>query len=265
MNRKVLVALALVALSLSSGCLGFFTSNDVSNDRLTQAPPQPYNWDADARTHITVTTGAKFEAVYRLNQTEMKIYRRDGFSGRNAVPISALRYRYPNGTVVDGGELKARGGSVTQTRSATTVTLPSDAPPGGGGKLAFTADSTPKRFALPVYVEGSHEVVLPPGRRVTLFPFGNVVPRGYDLSQDAQGRTHVTWSNVTADSIVVQFYLTQDLYVFGTIAVTLVVIGALGVVYYRRKIDALREERAELGLDVEVDDDDRQGPPPGMP
>jgi hypothetical protein len=262
MNRKVLAVLALVALTVSSGCLGFFSSDEVSDERLAEEPAAPYAWNESARAHITVTEGAKFRAVYRLNESELKVFRRDGFGSRNAIPIRAVRYRYPNGTVVDGAELKARGGEVTQSRSVTTVALPSDAPP--GGKLAFTAGSTPKRFAIPTFVEGSYEVVLPEGRRVTLFPFGNVVPRGYSLTEDDRGRTHITWSNVSADSILVQFYLQRDLYIFGAIAASLVVVGAIGALYYRRKITALQEEREELGLDVDVDDDDRRGPPPGM-
>ena len=261
MNRKVLAALALVALTVSSGCLGFFGSNEVSNERLTEDPPAPYAWNESANAHITLTENAKFQAVYRLNGSELEVFRRDGFGGRNAIPVSAVRYRYPNGSVVDGAELKARGGEISQSRSATTVTLP---PGASDGKLAFTAGSTPKRFAVPTFVEGSYEVVLPEGRRVTLFPFGNVVPRGYTLSEDDQGRTHIAWEDVTADSVVVQFYLQRDLYIFGAIAAVLVVVGVVGVGYYRRKIAALREEREELGLDVDVDDDDRQGPPPGM-
>ena len=262
MNRKVLVAVALVALTLTSGCLSFFTSNEVSNERLVEDPAQPYAWEQEERAHVTITENANFRAVYRMNDTEMEIFRRDGFGGRNAIPIRAVRYRYPNGTVVDGGELKERGGEITQSRSVTTVRLPPDA--SADGKLAFTAGSTPKRFALPTFVEGSYEVVLPPGRRVSLFPFGNVAPRNYETSRDEQDRTHIVWENVTADSIVVQFYLQRDLYIFGGIAAALLGVGLVGALYYRRKIAALREQREELGLDVEVDDDDRGGPPPGM-
>jgi hypothetical protein len=42
-------------------------------------------------------------------------------------------------------------------------------------------------------------------------------------------------------------------------------IGGGGLLYYRRQIEALREQREELGLDVETDDDEfDRGPPPGM-
>jgi hypothetical protein len=264
MNRRhVLTLVGLVALVLTSGCAGFFGAQPVADEELDEAPPSPYVWDGEVDAHITVTENARFQAVYRLNDTEIELFRRDGFGGRNAIPVSAVRYRYPNGTVVTGTELVARGGSINRSRSVVSVTLPDDAPAAGGGHLAFTSDSTPKRFSLPTFVSGSYAVVLPPDRRVEVFPFGKVTPRGYEVETDG-GQRVVRWENVEADAVSVQFYLQRDLYIFGGAAVVLSVIGAAGALYYKRRIEALRERREELGLDVDTDDEFRDDPPPGM-
>ena len=260
MNRRLLAAFALCALVFSSGCLSFFGSNSVPPEQLDAAPPQEYAWDADVDAHITVTENAKFQAVYRVNETTMTLYRRDGFGGRTAIPVSAVRYRYPNGTVITGSQFDEHGGNIERTRQRVTVTMPSDG--STGGKLAFTSESTPKRFSLPTFVDGSYEVVLPPNRRVEMPVFGSVSPGGYERSVDAQGRTHLRWPDVTARAVVVQFYLQRDLYVFGGLAAVLLGAGVVGSLYYRRRIAALRRRREEYGLDV--DDDDFGGGPPGM-
>jgi hypothetical protein len=261
MTRRYLLPLALVALVLTSGCLGVFGSQSVSADRLDEEPPAPYVWENDVDAHITITENARFQAVYRLNRSSVELFRRDGFGGRNSIPVSAVRYRYPNGTVITGTELRARGGAVDSSRSRVSVTLPDDAE---GGQLAFTSESTPKRFSLPTFVNGSYAVVLPPNRRVEVFPFGKVTPRGYTVERDGDRRI-VGWESVETDAVSVQFYLQRDLFVFGGAAAVLAVVGAGGLFYYKRRIDALRERREELGLDVETEDDEfRDGPPPGM-
>lgn len=256
-RRRLLGAFALAALALSSGCLGVFGPNPIPDERLDADPPEPYAWNENVDVHLTVTADARFQAVYRVNDSSIELYRRDGFGGQNAIPISAVRYRYPNGTVITGSQFENRGGEIERSRDAVTVQLPSDAE---SGKLAFTSESSPKRFTLPTFVEGSYEVVLPPDRRVDFPIFGSVTPRGYETFQRGD-RTHVRWNDVTARAIVVQFYLERDLYVFGALAGMLLLVGAVGVLYYRTQIEALRERRREVGPDVDTDDD---GPPPGM-
>jgi hypothetical protein len=261
MNRRYLLPLALVALVLTSGCLGFFGSQSISDDRLDEDPPEPYVWDSEVNAHITITENARFQAVYRLNRSSIELFRRDGFGGRNSIPVSAVRYRYPNGTVISGTELRARGGAVDRSRSRVSVTLPSGAE---GGQLAFTSSSTPKRFSLPAFVNGSYAVVLPPDRRVEVFPFGKVNPAGYTVESDGDQRI-IRWESVETDSISVQFYLQRDLFIFGGAAAVLAAVGAGGLFYYKRRIEALRERREELGLDVDTEDDEfRDDPPPGM-
>lgn len=257
------VAVALVALVLTSGCLGFVTGNEPRMERLNEAPDQGYAWNESADAHVTVTADAEFRAVYDLNGSDtIELYRRDGFGGRNPLDARALRYRYPNGTVIDAGELRERG-AIERTGDELVVTAPD-----GDGRIAFTAGSTPKRFSLPTYREGSYEVVLPPERRVDFFLFGNVVPGSgsvSDSASDSGDRTVVSWDEVTADTVLVQFYLRRDLFVFGAVLAGVVLVGLGGLGYYRLQIRRLREQRDELGLDVDVEDDDLgDGPPPGM-
>ena len=262
MNRRLLLPLALVLIALTAGCSAF-GPGDLSSETIDGPPADEYAWDANATAHVDVLTNSTFTAVYELNQREVKLYRNDGFGGRTPLSVEAIRYRYPNGTVVNGTTVEARGGAIDRNRKVVTVNVPGDAP--AGGQLAFTADSTPKRFALPVFLEGSYEVVLPADRKIDFPVFGTVRPGGYEATLGEDGRTHIRWNEVTARSIVVQFYLQRDLYIFAAIAAGLAVVGIGGVLYYRRQIDRLKEQRQEMGLDVEVDDDEfDSGPPPGM-
>ncbi|WP_423751432.1 DUF5803 family protein [Salinirarus marinus] len=262
MNRRALGVVALAALALTSGCMGLFGSSPISDEKLDAEPPQPYEWTADEDVHITLTEEARFLAVYDLNRSSIELFRRDGLGGRNAIPVSAVRYRYPNETVITGSEFEARGGAVMRSQERVTVELPDDA--NASGELAFTSESTPKRFSLPTFVKGSYEVVLPPNRRVEAFLFGKVSPPGHEVTRSG-GQTHIRWENVTADTVSVRYYLQRDLLIFGAIAAVLLVVGLGGAVYYKRAIEALRERREEMGLDVDTEDDDfGRNPPPGM-
>jgi hypothetical protein len=263
-TRLVLGTASLVVLLLSAGCLGAIMGpQDVSADQLDEPPATDYRWESDRDAHITVVENATFAAVYDLNSTEVQLFRRDGLGGRNAISVSALRYQYDNGTVISGTELRARGGTVKQTREAVTVTLPEDASD-APGKLAFTSSSTPKRFSLPTFVKGSYEVVLPPDRRVDFFLFGQVRPNYTERTVDDNSQTHLFWDDVQTDSLLVQFYLQRDLAIFGGIAAVLVLVAIGGLFYYKRQIDALEEQRRDMGLNADINNDDGDGPPPGM-
>ncbi|MFB6159550.1 MAG: DUF5803 family protein [Haloferacaceae archaeon] len=270
--RRHVAPLALVALVLLSGCAGVFGGGSVPDRELNAEPAggEGYAWNASADAHIELTTNARFRAVYRINRSardEIELYRRDGFGGRNPIPVSAVRYRYPNGTVLTGTELAARGGGVSRSRDVVTVRFPNESAStatNGTAKLAFSSGSTPKRFSLPTFVKGSYEVVLPADRRVEVPVFGSARPRDY-ATERVDGRTHIRWADVQSDTVVVRYYLQRDLYIFGGVAAGLLVVGVVGTLYYRRQIRKLREQREELGLDVDTGDDfGDDGPPPGM-
>ena len=261
-RNRALALVALAGLLALSGCLGgLLGGGNVPDERLDRAPAGgDYAWNQSVDAHITVLGNSTFEAVYRVNGSQVTLYRPDGLGGRNPLDVRAVRYRYPNGTVINGTTLAARG-SITQSRDAVTITLPASV---DGDRLAFTAGSTPKRFTLPTYVDGSYEVVLPPGREVSLPVFGQISPGGAETTTDERGRVHVTWADVTADAITIQFYQPRDLRILAALAAVLGAVGAGGLLYYRRQIQRLRELRREHGLDVDTDDDDRRRPPPGM-
>jgi len=268
MNRRfVLAALAVVLLAASAGCLGYVTGGgDVSNETLDAEPAEPYDWDSDRDAYIEIRTDATFTAVYNVSsEEELRFYRETGYGTEEPLDLEAFRYQYPDGTVVNGSEFRARGGEIEQTTDEIWVRFPEDARAADGnatGKVAIQGPNTPKRFILPVYVDGSYEVVLPPDRQATFPVFGNVAPRGGEVVSEGN-RQHVRWDEVTGGTILVQFYLERDLYVFAVVVVVATGIGLGGALYYKRRLDELREERREMGLDVEVDDDS-DDPPPGL-
>lgn len=259
-DRRTLAALALLGLVFTSGCLGFITGDEPRMERLNEPPDETYEWNRSADVHITVTESANFRAVYDLDgEGTIELFRRDGFGGRNPLDARSLRYQYPNGTVLNASEIRARGGEIKRTGEAIVVTAPSDR-----GQVAFTARSTPKRFTLPTYREGTYELILPPDRRIDFFLFGNVVPNPTSVAERGD-TTVIRWDEVTSDTVVVQFYLQRDLYVFAAILAGLAVVAGAGVAYFRLQIRELERQREELGLDVDIEDDDfGDDPPPGM-
>jgi hypothetical protein len=157
-----------------------------------------------------------------------------------------VRFRYANGTVINGTNLDTRG-TVDQTPDEVFVTAPAD------GKLAFTAGATPRRLTLPVFVEGSYEVILPPDSRMDFFLFSNAVPAGAETTL-VDNRVRVTWDDVATGSIMVQYYERQDLTIFSIAVAVLAAIAVGGLYYYRRQIDRLHEVRVEMGLDEDEED-----------
>ena len=260
MNRRLLLAAGCLALlALTSGCLGFGTG-PVGEETLDSEPAEPYAWEADRTAHITVQENTQFRAVMEVNRSTIDLFRRDGFGGSNPLSVEAVRYRYPNGTIITGSELRERGGEIRETRDETVIELPPGAAE-SGGTLAFTSGGTPKRFTLPTYVEGTYEVVLPEDREIDFPVFGQVSPGNHETVRDDRGRVRVVWTEpVTADTVSVRYYLQRDLFVFAGVLGVILVAGAGGLLYRRRQIERLRQQRTEMGLDVETDDDDPPGP-----
>lgn len=261
-TRRTRAAVALGLLLLLSGCTGFL-GGEVRDEQLDQTPPGgSYAWNTSADVHVTIHENTTFEGVYRAEGERIELFRRDGFGGRNPLSARAIRYQYPNGTVISGTTLAERG-EVRRTREAVIVTFPEGNV--SGDKVAFTAGSSPKRFALPVFVEGDYEVLLPPGRRASLPVFGRVSPAGDLSAPDADDRVHVRIDEVTRDSVIVQFYLPRDVQILAGLLGVALLVGGGGVAYYLRQIRELRTRREEMGLDVDTDDDEfGRDPPPGM-
>ncbi len=248
MNRRLLALAALLALVTTAGCAGFgsVTDEEGLNEDAT------YDWDTDSDATITVADG-EYRAVYAVeNRSTVRLYESTAYGDDNPIDVRAVQFRYPNGTVVGMDEIE-----VEETRSEVNVHLPAE-----NGQLAFTSDSRSRNFATETFVDGSYEVILPPGYRVDNFVLSTVRPGGYE-TEIVDDRVHIRWDEMQADAISVRYYLERDVYLFGGLIVIASIGAAIAGAYVYRQMKELRRRREEAGLDVDVEDDDRK-PPPGM-
>ncbi|MFP8953606.1 DUF5803 family protein [Natrialbaceae archaeon A-arb3/5] len=255
MNRRlVLASIAVAVLVGLAGCSMIF--GGISDEELDRDQEYGDLQDRDADVAIDVEGGSlignsEFRAVYDLNETdELSLYRSNIYRDE-ALDIHSVRYWDENGTEMTGSELE-----VDQSRSSTDVRLPDE-----NGTLAFTGDAGSKTFTLPAYVEGSYDVTVPEDHRTSNFLFGNVNPGGYDR-EVVDNRERLTWETVDS-TISLRFYQTRDIPLFIGLVATAGLLGGIGIAYYYRQVKQLKEQREEMGLDVEIEDDD-DGPPPGL-
>jgi hypothetical protein len=254
MRNRHLLAFGLVAVLVAlAGCSSVFGPSQPDPAELNASAD--YGWDANATTSINVSRSSYQMVVTVENRTELEIHQRSDIGTEEPVQVSALRFRYPNGTVVNASAM-----TVENSREKTTITLPNRS-----GQVAFTAPRHGKRFSTPVFVEGSHAVTMPPQARIGVPLLSQAVPNGYTTSVSGDRMT-VYWENVERGPVITRYYLQRDLYLFGGLFGLLVVAGGAGALYYVRQIRELEEQREEIGLDVETDEDDLDGrdPPPGM-
>lgn len=253
MNRRLALATVLFAvLAVSAGCAGPLGSSGSASDRISRPAHYGDQWYAASNVSIDVGPN-EYTAVYRIdNRSTLEVYRYDSFGDKAPLSISAVQFQYPNGSVVNLTQ-----SDVEDLKHKTVVTLPAS-----DGKVAFTAPAGGKTFSIPTFVDGTYEVVLPPGMRVGVFILSDVRPRDYQ-STVVDGRTWITWEDVTAENVVVRFYLERDLTIFGAIVAVLAGIAIVGLAYFYRKIQQLEARRKEMGLNVDVTDDDfGKRPPP---
>jgi hypothetical protein len=256
MNRRLLLAvLAVAMLATLAGCSMIF--GGISDDELDREQEYDDLRDSDADAVIDIegagiVRGGEFRAVYDLNETEELSLYRSNFYTEQALDIHSVRYWYPNGTEVAGSDLH-----VDQGRSSTEVRVPDE-----NGTLAFSGSAGSRTFQLPAFVHGSYEVYPPEGYRTTNFLFGDVNPGGYER-EVVDDQERLRWENVDS-TISLRYHLTRDVPIFVGVIGTAVVVGGLAMGYYYRKVQQLQEEREEMGLDVDIEDDSNDGPPPGM-
>ncbi len=258
MNRKLLALLAVLTLVASAGCLAYVTDGgEVSNETLDTEPPAEYVFDSESDARIDLQ-GSTFTAVYAVpDDGEMRIYQETGYGVEEPRNPRAFRYQYPNGTVITGSEFRASGGEIERTADEVWVRFDDDMTE---GKVAFAGDGSPRRFVLPTFVEGTYEIVLPPGFTTDFALFGEISPSGYEVDRGGD-RERITWSeDVTTDTVLVQAYSERDFWIFlGLVGIALVV-GAAGLYRFRRQLEALRERRLEMGIGSEGDDGPPRGP-----
>jgi hypothetical protein len=236
--RKVAVALAVAALAVTAGCLGGGGGSGPSEEQLEA--DATYQWQTDADVSVNVTSGQYFVVASVDNETELRFSSSDTFGGRTPLSIAAVKFRYPNGTVVDADDIE-----VATRNSRTVVTLPAS-----DGQFAYRANAGSRSVSIPVAVEGSHEVALPPGMRVTVPVLSVVEPSGYRKTVE-DNRVVLRWESLDGGRVSAQYYLQRDLFLFAGIIAVLSLAAVLGVVYYRIRIRRLEDEREAAGLDVE--------------
>ncbi|USZ70334.1 DUF5803 family protein [Natronosalvus halobius] len=254
-RRLVLATLAVTLLATTAGCTMLF--GGISDETLDESQSYDDLRDREADVAIEVESGSfvsdgEFRAVYDLNDTEDLSLYRSTLYREEPLEVRAVRYWYPNGTELTGSELE-----VDQDRSSTDIRVPD-----GNGTLAFTGSASQGRFYLPAYVDGSYEVILPPGYRSTNYLFGSVNPGGHER-EVVDDQEHLRWDHVDS-SLSIRYYLGRDVFIFAGVVLVVVSVGGAGVAYYYRKVKALEEKRKSMGLDVELEDDSGKGPPPGM-
>lgn len=239
MRRQLLALMLLGVLTVSAGCTGIFGPGQVDEEALSQ--DYQYDWDTEAKVTVNVT-GDEYHAVYDLqNRSELVVHTRD-FTGEQPLDVSALQYRYPNGTVQ-----KIPASQVEKKRESTVITLPARK-----GKVAFSAPAGGKQVRIPTFVTGSYEVILPRGMRVGVPVLSQVRPSADEKTLE-DGRVHLRWDDVEAGAVSVSYYLARDLWIFGGIVALVLLVGAGGVGYYVLQIRRLERRREEVGLDVEKD------------
>ncbi|WP_276257574.1 DUF5803 family protein [Haloglomus litoreum] len=287
-RRRLAAGVVLLgALLALSGCSSVFGPGPVQEGALADDPAPPYDWNQTEDAYIEVNRG-NYTAVYAVrNRTTgsteagenftMELYTRDALGTDQPIDPEALQFRYENGTTLryqetdDGANLvMLRDGetvdvpesklAVSKSRRRTTVRLPTNET----GQLAFTAPKNGKQVATPTFVEGSYEMVLPEGARVGLPILAQVQP-SQSSAERIDGQVHVRWDSVTrARSVLVRYYLQRDLFLFGGLVALMLVLGLGGGAYYYLQIRETVKRREEVGLDVDIEDDDGRDPPPGM-
>lgn len=253
MRRKHLLALgALVLAAALAGC--GFGSSDIPDDQLNENATYDWNTSADVTFNISRSS---YSTVINVTNETVEVWQRDAIEGDNPVDLRALKYRYENGSVVTASHDNL---SATRDGDKTQITVPESS-----GKVAYTASRIGKQFSTPVFTEGSHEVILPPGTRVGIPLLSQVSPGNWNSTVE-NNRMTVRWGNLTDGSISTRYYLERDLLIFGGLTIVALVVGTVGGLYYFRQIRGLEAQREEIDVDIDYDDDDfdDDGPPPGM-
>ncbi len=253
MRRRALALLSVLALALLAGCLG---PTEIPDDQL--ADNATYDWDQDADASYTLSRSSYTAVFNASNRSTLSVFDRDALGVEAPVDLSALRYRFANGTVTAPNGTANLSATLQQRR--TVITLPAT-----DGQVAYTASRSGKQFTTPVVVPGTQTVTLPPGARVGV-PLLSQVSPGDHTTAVLDNRMTVTWSGVEDGALTVHYYLQRDLLLFTALVLVVSIVGVGGLIYYFRQLRQLESAREEIGLDVETEDDDvgDDGPPPGM-
>lgn len=231
-----LAAIGLLGLLMVlGGCMG----GGVNQAAL--AENQTYQWNTDASVSFNLTGGSVYAVHQVANESEVTIFRDTEFQGEQPVSVSAVKFRYRNGTVVNSTRI-----SVEQSGGRTHIT-----PPSADGKLAYQTSTLPKDFSIAVAGNGSFEVILPPGMDIGVPVLGSISPGGAALERTDAGRTRLYWEELESPRIELHFYLERDFWLFSGLVITGILAALGAVIYYRVQIRRLQRHIEEAGFDLE--------------
>lgn len=256
MKRK-LALVCLVALSVSAGCTSLVDDGVGSDLGLGLGgggddTTVNYNWTTSADATLTIEA-KQYRSVYKLDTKQLKLYTHGSLGREQALGVRGVKYRYPNGTIITTEHPDL---SVEKSGDRTIVRAPK-----ADGRIAFVTDKRSKSISTPVFLKSdnkkpSYEVILPPNTGVDVPIVGTVKPSGFETST-IDGRVHIVWDSVKSNSVNVQYYLTRDLYIFGSIAGLVVVCGLIGMSYYMLAIRRLKRLRQQIETDLDTGNDHR--------
>lgn len=233
--RVVAAVGVLTILIVTTGCLG---GGGVTQEQLDENAS--YNWSIDTEIRFNVT-GTTFQGVATVtNGSPVEVYRITEFQGEQPLDVSAVRFRYPNGSVTT-----LNVSAVEQQNSRTLIH-----PPAEIGYIGYTARAAPKHFSIGTPRDGAYEVILPKRMRIGVPVLGSISPGGADLSVN-DNRVHLRWDDLSAGQISLQYYLERDFYLFAGLVVTGIVLAIGGILYFRYRLRRLAAQRRDAGLEVE--------------
>lgn len=232
--KRLVAVVGVVSMFLLAGCMGGVVSEEALSEDAT------YDWDTTETVSVDLS-GPSYQAVYTIeNRSSVELYHHGDLGGEEAIPIRAIKFRYPNGTVVNASAM-----AVSEENSRTVVEFPVR-----DGMFAYSAESASGNLFFPVVVDGSHEVILPEGARIAVPIIGAAEPTDFEKTFE-EDRVQLVWDSPERDVITVSYYLERDLYIFGGLIGLLVLVAGGGLVYFRYQLRRLQSDREETGLDVE--------------
>lgn len=234
-GQWVLVSGLVLIVIVTSGCTAL-GPGEVNQDQLSA--DVSYDWETQANTTITVES-SRYKVVHRVvNRTEIALYQYQQFNNERPIDPVGAKFQYPNGTVVGPSSL-----TFEKTRSRTIVTLPSN-----NGAFAYSGSKTGKEIRIPITIEGSYEVILPPRARVRYPLLGRVVPPDYDRSMRGD-QVAISWGEPSGRQLSVRYYLVRDLWIFGGLLAIAITAIVGGVSYLWLQLRALQDRRDAVDVD----------------
>lgn len=252
-THSLLIGCLLVLFTVSAGCSGI---NPLNGGDETKPSDVSYDWNTSANASLDLGTD-RYRSVYTLSKADPRtfsVYEEDIVAGEKSIEVEALKYRYPNGTVISTNDSKRF--NVSEEKSKTDIHLP-----GKGGQVAFITDKERRSLTIPVFLKSedndeesvnrSYEVTLPPNMEVGVPFLGRVTPEN-DEKNTVDGRTQLRWNTVSGDTISIRYYLHRDMLMLGGVLGIGLLVGLGGLGYYLVQIRSLKRVREE----IEIEDDE---------